>query len=103
MSSAEDLMSAAATVPMVCAAAVACVAVLRVPAARRAGPAELVAGLGLALEFLLAAGLLRLASREELEMLALVGAIIVLRRLINLGLRAGLRALGLAQLRRIRA
>jgi hypothetical protein len=49
--------------------------------------------LTLGLEFLLAAGLLRLASSNQLEMLALAGAIIVTRRIIILGLRFGVRVL----------
>jgi hypothetical protein len=49
--------------------------------------------LTLGLEFLLAAGLLRLASANQLEMLAIAGAIIVTRRLVIIGLRYSVRAL----------
>src|SRR3954447_10005367 len=49
--------------------------------------------LTLGLEFLLAAGLLRLASTDQLEMLALAAAIIAPRRIIVIGLRYSARAL----------
>ena len=51
------------------------------------------AHLTLGLEFLLATGLLRLASTNQLEMLALAGAIIATRRIIVTGLRYSVRAL----------
>lgn len=50
--------------------------------------------LGIGLEFLLAAGLIRLASVETFAMLALTGAIIAVRRTIVFGLRQAARAAG---------
>ena len=50
--------------------------------------------LGVGLEFLLAAGLIRLASAETFAMLALASAIIAIRRTIVFGLRQAARAAG---------
>ena len=50
--------------------------------------------LGIGLEFLLAAGLIRLASVETFLMLGLAAGIIAVRRAIVLGLRYGARAAG---------
>jgi uncharacterized membrane protein len=61
-------------------------------ALRRRDPAPLVASLGLTLEFLLAAGILRLGARPGPESLALVLAVIALRQLLRAGLRFGARA-----------
>lgn len=58
---------------------------------RRAGP-EFAAGIGLGLEFLLAAGLLRLAATDDLRTLAMVASIVVLRRLAGTGIKIGARA-----------
>jgi Protein of unknown function (DUF1622) len=60
---------------------------------RRRDPAPLVESLGLTLEFLLAAGVLRLGARPDPEGLALVLAVIALRQLLTAGLRVGGRAL----------
>lgn len=98
--SVEELVAAVAVVPFTMAVVVIAVAVLRVPAA---GPAELVAGIALGLELLLAAGLLRLAALQDLRELVAVAAIIALRRLIGIGLRSGLRALGVAGRAGVRA
>jgi uncharacterized membrane protein len=50
--------------------------------------------LGMGLEFLLAAGLIRLASVDTFEMLGLAAGIIVVRRTIVLGLGYAARAAG---------
>jgi hypothetical protein len=50
--------------------------------------------MGIGLEFLLAAGLIRLASVETFEMLGLAAAIIIVRRTIVLGLGYAARATG---------
>ena len=101
--SVSQLLAGAAVVPFAMAVAVIVIGLARVPAGGRSGPAELVAALGLALEFLLAAGLLRLAALQELQEFAAVAAIIVLRRIIGAGLRQGLRALGATRFKRLRA
>ena len=100
---AERLLTAAAAVPFGMAVVVVIVGLVRAPAARRAAPAELVASLGLALEFLLAAGLLRLAVVETFLQLAAVAAIVALRRVLTLGLRYGLRGLDADRFTRLRA
>jgi hypothetical protein len=46
----------------------------------------------LGLEFLLAGGLIRLASAQGFRMLGVVAAIIVVRRTISIGIRFGVRA-----------
>lgn len=87
-----ELTSAAAAIPFAIGAAIiilgACLALF---SGRRAGFA-FANHITLGLEFLLAAGLIRLASARSLEMLGLVGAIIVARRIIILGVRWGARA-----------
>jgi uncharacterized membrane protein len=101
--SVDGLLEAAAAVPFAIAVTVAAVGLLRAPAAGRAAPAELAAALALALEFLLAAGLLRLSGRDDYEALAVVASIVLLRKLISTGIRFALQALGAAGFKRIRA
>jgi uncharacterized membrane protein len=50
--------------------------------------------LGLGLEFLLAAGLIRLAQQNTFEALGVAAAIIATRRIVLIGLRYGARAEG---------
>ncbi|MGH2956652.1 MAG: DUF1622 domain-containing protein [Solirubrobacterales bacterium] len=50
--------------------------------------------LGIGLEFILAAGLIRLASADTFQMLGLAAAIIVIRKTIALGLGYAARATG---------
>ncbi len=50
--------------------------------------------ISLGLEFLLAAGLIRLASAQTLDMLGIVAAIIVLRRTVSYGIGLAVRAAG---------
>lgn len=89
-------------VPFAFAVVVITVGLLRAGLAGRGGPAELAAGLSLGLEFLLAAGLLRLSAIDDFAGLGIVAAIVVLRRIIGAGIRFALRALDGAG-RRIRA
>jgi uncharacterized membrane protein len=103
MRAVDDLLTAAADVPFALAIVVAAVGLARVPASGRGGPAELAAALALALEFLLAAGLLRLSAIDDFTALGAVAAIVLLRKLIATGLRLALRALGSARPQRIRA
>jgi uncharacterized membrane protein len=58
----------------------------------RQGVAELVAAIGLTLEFLLAGGLLRLSSTRAWTALAVAALIVVVRKVVGAGLAAGLRA-----------
>ena len=100
----EALADALASTALVMAVVVVAVGVLRTAAGgRAAAAAELGASLALALEFLLAGGLLRLSFVDTFSGLAAVAAIVVLRRVISTGVRAGLRALGATGYRLIRA
>lgn len=87
--SVDSLLEMVAVVPFAMAFVVIVVGFARLPAAGRAAPAQLAATIGLALEFLLAVGLLRLSTIEDPWQLAAVGAIVLLRRLISAGLRFG--------------
>lgn len=88
----SELTSTVAAVPFAIAATIiivgACLSIFRGRHAASAFANHITLGL----EFLLAAGLIRLASANTLEMLGLVGAIIVTRRIIVLGIRWGTRA-----------
>jgi len=87
-----ELTSTVAAVPFAIAAAIiilgACLSIL----SGRHAASAFANHITLGLEFLLAAGLIRLASANSLETLGLVGAIIVTRRIIVLGIRWGTRA-----------
>jgi uncharacterized membrane protein len=88
-----DITYTLAAVPFAIGAAIIVVgAVLALFSGRHAGLA-FANHLTLGLEFLLAAGLLRLASADQLEMLGLVAAVIVTRRIIVVGLRYSTRAI----------
>lgn len=89
----RGLISDLAAIPFGMAVVIIAVGLVRVPASGRAAPAELVASLGLALEYLLGAGLLRLSAAHELKPHAVVAAIVALRRVLTRGLGYGLRAL----------
>lgn len=97
-----DLPATLAVVPVLMGVTVIAVGVLRSPAGR-VGIAGLVASLGLGLEFFLAAGLLRLSSIEDFSGLGTVAAVVVMRRVISIGIRSGLRAVRAAGIQRIRA
>lgn len=88
----DDLIAGTAVVPFAIAVLVVAVGLARLPAAGRAAPAALAATIGLALEFLLAAGLLRLSAINGLSALAAVAAIVLLRKLVSSGIRLALRA-----------
>lgn len=99
----DELANALAAIPLTIAVLVIAIGLVRVPGAGRAGPAELAASLALGLEFLLAAGLLRLSFIDTFAGLASVAAIVVLRKIISTGVRFALRALGVSRVPRIRA
>jgi uncharacterized membrane protein len=61
---------------------------------RRRAAASLASALALALEFFLAAGLLRLAALDTFAALGLAAFIIALRRVISYGVRFAVRAAG---------
>jgi hypothetical protein len=89
-----ELTSAVATAIVAFAAAVIFVGSL---SSLRAGPHAgrlLATYLGIGIEFLLAAGLIRLASVETFAMLGLAAAIIAVRRTIVLGLGYAAKATG---------
>ena len=90
----SELTDAVASVPFAIGAGLiilgACIALF---SGRRAGR-KLAEYISLGLEFLLAAGLIRLAGADQLQMLGLVATIIVARRVIGLGVRYGARAWG---------
>ena len=88
-----EVMMAAASLPFAIAVLVIAIAIVRVVPSGRAAPAELAGGLALALEFLLAAGLLRLAAVDELRMLGVVALIVVVRQTISAGVRQSVRGL----------
>ena len=99
----ERVLMAVAGVPFAMALVVIVVGVLRMPFAGRAAPAELAAAIGLGLELFLAAGLLRLAALDDLLALAMVAAVIAIRRIVGVGLRASVAALGASRFVRLRA
>jgi uncharacterized membrane protein len=88
----SELTSTAAAVPLAIAAAIIVLGALLSPLAGRHTASQLADHITLGLEFLLAAGLIRLASVQSFEMLGIVAAIIVTRRVILIGLRLGARA-----------
>ena len=84
---------ALAGVPFALAIVVIAVGLLRAPAQGRRAPAELAAALALGLEFLLAAGLLRLSAIGDFTGLGIVAATVLARKVIGTGIAAGLRVL----------
>lgn len=78
---------AGAQVTVAMALVVVVVGVARSVLAPMAGPGVLAGALALGLEFLLAAGLIRLAARPGVMMLGVVAVVIVVRRVIAAGLR----------------
>jgi len=89
----DTFARALATIPLAVAIGVITLGLVRAVAAGRRAPARIAASVGLALEFLLAAGLLRLSAIDDLQALGAVAAIVALRKLITAGLRFGVRAL----------
>ncbi len=90
----KEAVALGAQVAIGMAALVAVIAVVRAALAPRETAGALGAGLGLTLEFLLAAGLLRLATRPSLAHLGMAAFIIVLRKVISMGLRYAQTAAG---------
>ena len=88
MTTVADGVAALAVVPLLMGLLVIAVGVLRVPASGRAGAAELAASLSLGLEFLLAAGLLRLSAEATWTGIATAAALVAVRRVAGAGLRA---------------
>ncbi len=99
----DRFLKVSAGVPFTIAVMVILIGLVRAAAAGKAAPAELAASLGLGLEFFLAAGLLRLSAIDDFGALAVVAAIVVLRKLISTGIRFAVQALGGTRFRRIRA
>lgn len=83
-----------ASVPLLLGLVVVAVTLLRLPAAGRRAPETFGLGLGLGLEFFLAAGLLRLSAVADLRSLAVVAVVIALRKLTTTGVGFAVRALG---------
>jgi uncharacterized membrane protein len=90
----DPALEMAAAVPFAMAVLIVAIGLLRLPAAGRAAPEELAAALALGLELLLAAGLLRLAVIDDFLSLAVVAAVVVLRKLVSTGIRLAVRAVG---------
>ena len=67
---------------------------MREPVAGQKVAGELAAGVALALEFRLAASLLRLSALDDFAALGGVAAIVLLRKLIATGIRFAVRAVG---------
>ena len=88
-----EALSTVAVVPFAIAVLIISVGLLRTLAFGRLAPAQLAASLALALEFLLAAGLIRLAAVDNFAVLGVVALIIVVRRIIALGVRQSVRGL----------
>jgi hypothetical protein len=87
----DAVLVAVSRVPFAVGLLVIVVAIVRVPLAGRGGPAQLRAGIGPGLEFLVAATLLRLAALDTFAALATVAATIALRKVITAGLRFAVR------------
>lgn len=99
----RDLFALAAGVPFALGIVVVAIGLARLPLAGAAAPAQLAASLGLGLEFLLAAGLLRLSALDDFGALAAVAAIVLLRKVLSTGLGLAVRALGGRGTGRLRA
>lgn len=89
-----ELVHGVAAVPFAIAVLVIVVGVVRVLSSGRAGPSELAAAVALGLEFLLAAGLVRLAAIDDFAALGMVALVIVVRKVVGVGIRSAVRALG---------
>ena len=83
-----ELVEVPALLVTLAAAIVLATAVLEIARAPGAARRLLAERAGLALELLLAAGLLRLAALDSLEAYAMVATIIVIRQLIGRGIKA---------------
>jgi len=87
------LVTVAAEVPLACAVLVAAVGVLRAVLTPGFAGDVLAGSFSLTLELLLAAGIIRLASRPGAMFLGLVALIVLIRQVIGVGLRFGRQAL----------
>lgn len=90
----QSVVTPVALVPFAAAVVVIATAVLRSGARPRHAGAELAAGLGLGLDLLLAAGLIRLAGKPSLRVLGLVAVVIAVRKISGAGVKAAVRAVG---------
>ena len=97
------LIGPLAALPFAAAFVVIAVGLLRSIAAPRAAAAEFGAALGLGLDFLLAAGLIRLAARPDVRALGLVALVIAVRKVSTAGVKAARRAVGGVAGMRLRA
>ena len=95
MTAVDALVDRAAAFPFVVAVLVVVVGLVRLPTAGKAAPAKLAASIRLALEFLLAAGLLRLSAIDSYTALTAVAAIALVRKLVATGMRFSLQAIGM--------
>ena len=97
-----QLLVGASVVPFAMAVLIIIVGFVRVVPSGRMAPDQLAASVALALEFFLAAGLLRLAT-NDLRSLGVVAAIVLLRRVISAGVRFAVRAVGSGSTHHVRA
>jgi Protein of unknown function (DUF1622) len=91
-SAVADVLRTAATVPTACALVVIVVAGVRSIAVPAHAADTWTVALRLALEFLLAGGLLRLSATQSLGALGVTAAIVAVRQVIARGLTQGRRA-----------
>jgi uncharacterized membrane protein len=89
-----DVLGIASVIPFAIGAVIIVVGVLSAPRRGLHTAMAFSTFLGLGLEFLLAAGLIRLASQNTFEMLGIAAAIIAARRIVIIGLGYGARAEG---------
>jgi hypothetical protein len=88
------VLGVASLIPFAIGAAIIVVGVLSAPRYGLHTARAFSSFLGLGLEFLLAAGLIRLAQQNTFAMLGIAAAIIVARRVVLIGLGYGARAEG---------
>lgn len=89
-----DVLGIASVIPLAIGAVIIVVGVLSAPRRGLHTARAFSTFLGLGLEFLLAAGLIRLASQNTFQMLGIAAAIIAARRIVIIGLGYGARAEG---------
>jgi uncharacterized membrane protein len=89
-----DVLGIASVIPFAIGAVIIVVGVLSAPRRGLHTATAFSTFLGLGLEFLLAAGLIRLASQNTFQMLGVAAAIIAARRIVIIGLGYGARAEG---------
>jgi len=89
-----EVLGIASVIPLAIGAVIIVAGVLSAPRRGLQTARAFSTFLGLGLEFLLAAGLIRLASQNTFQMLGIAAAIIVARRIVIIGLGYGARAEG---------